>query len=188
MAEGVNIRKRFGVTLVEIVIVAAISSMVLTSAMMIMSRTTRHFKKGSDMLNIQRLMDSIVERIRTDVRSLKQIVPKECTDTSFTFFAIRDGVAKEIKYTYDTETQTLFRKDENRQSNFHGSRQVKSFLFKPELDSAGHFKFLNVAMQLISDEKGEGKASTLSIACQFYSTCVESELKISNLRKNQSNR
>ncbi|OGK12034.1 MAG: hypothetical protein A2W80_14585 [Candidatus Riflebacteria bacterium GWC2_50_8] len=178
--------RRYGVTLVEIVIIAAISSMVLTMAMLVMTRTTRHFKKGTDMVNIQRLMDSIVERIRTDVRSLKRIVPQECNDTSFSFFAIRDGEEKKIRYTYDADTQTLFRNDENRQSNFHGSRQVQSFLFKPELDSAGNFKFLNVAMQLISDEKGEGAASTLSIACQFYSTCVEPELRISNLRKNQT--
>ncbi|EKD83961.1 MAG: hypothetical protein ACD_39C00336G0003 [uncultured bacterium] len=180
--------RRFGVTLVEIVIIAAISSMVLTMAMLVMNRTTRHFKKGTDMVNIQRLMDSIVERIRTDVRSLKRTIPEECSDTSFSFFAIRDGAEKKIRYTYDAGTQTLFRNDENRQSNFHGSKQVKSFLFKPEPDTAGNFKFLNVAMQLISDEKGDGKASTLSIACQFYSTCVESELRISNLRKIQSNK
>ncbi|HAE40558.1 MAG TPA: hypothetical protein DCG57_18280, partial [Candidatus Riflebacteria bacterium] len=55
--------RRYGVTLVEIVIITAISSMVLTMAMLIMTRTTRHFKKGTDMVNIQRLMDSIVERI-----------------------------------------------------------------------------------------------------------------------------
>jgi len=35
-------------------------------------------------------------------------------------------------------------------------------------------------LRMISDEKGEGAASTLSIACQFYSTCVEPELRISN--------
>jgi hypothetical protein len=186
MAETIFKSRRKAVTLVEIVIVAAVSSMVLTSAMLIMNRTTRHFKKGTDMLNIQRLMDSIVERLRTDVRSLKKIVPGECRDDRFSFYAIRDGEAKKIEYTYDATTQTLFRKDEKGQSNFHGSRQVKSFLFKPELDSAGKFKFLNVAMQLISDEKGEGKASTLSIASQFYSTCVESELRISNLRKERT--
>ncbi len=186
MADGLLKHRRYGVTMVEIVIVAAISSLVLTSAMLIMNRTTRHFKKGTDMLNIQRLMDSIVERIRTDVRSLKNIVPEECRDDRFTFYAIRDGEAKKIEYTYDASTQTLFRRDEKGQSNFHGSRQVKSFLFKPELDSAGKFRFLNVAMQLISDEKGEGTASTLSIASQFYSTCVESELKISNLRKEKA--
>lgn len=174
--------KKSGVSMVEIIIVVAVSSLVLTMAMLIMNRTTRHFKKGTDMLNVQRLMDSIVERIRTDVRSLKRIVPTECNESSFSFFAIRDGEEKKVRYNYDKETQTLFRNEEGLQSNFHGSRQVKSFIFKPEIDAAGRFGFLNVVMQLVSDEKGGGKASTLSIACQFYSTCVESELKISNLR------
>lgn len=176
-------RKRCGVTMTEIVVVVAISSMVMTMAMLIMNRTTRHFKKGTDMLNIQRLMDNIVERIRTDVRSLKRIIPGECNENSFSFLAIRDGEERKIRYTYDKDKATLFRNEQGKESNFHGSRQVKSFLFKPQMDEAGRFGFLNVVMQLISDEKGGGKASTLSIACQFYSTCVESELKIGNLRK-----
>ena len=174
---------RTGVTMMEIVVVVAISSMVLTMAMLLMNRTTRHFKKGTDMLNIQRLMDNIVERIRTDVRSLKRIIPNECDQNSFSFMAIRDGEEKKIRYTYDEDKATLFRNEEGKESNFHGSKQVKSFLFKPQLSSSGHFSFLNVVMQLISDERGGGKATTLSIACQFYSTCVESDLKIGNLRK-----
>ncbi len=182
MAETLQGR-RSGVTMTEIVIVVAISSIVMTMAMLIMNRTTRHFKKGTDMLNIQRLMDNIVERIRTDVRSLKRLVPGECNDNSFAFFAIRDGEERKISYSYDKEKATLFRNEQGKESNFHGSRQVKSFMFKPQMAESGQFGVLNVVMQLISDEKGGGRASTLSIACQFYSTCVETELKISNLRK-----
>lgn len=188
MAETFFRNKKTGVTMVEIIIVVAISSAVMTMAMLIMNRTTRHFKKGTDMLNVQRLMDNIVERIRTDVRSLKKIVPAECDKNSFAFYAIRDGEEKKINYRYDPDAQTLFRNEEGLESNFHGSKQVKSFIFKAETDDAGRFSFLNVAMQLISDEKGGGNASTLSIACQFYSTCVESELKISNLRRQTRNR
>lgn len=186
MAEMFSGRQKKGISMTEIVIVMAISSMVMTMAMLIMNRTTRHFKKGTDMLNIQRLMDNIVERIRTDVRSLKKVVPAECNENSFSFFAIRDGEERKIRYTYDKEKQTLFRNEEGKESNFHGSRQVKSFVFKQQTDGSGRFNVLNVIMQLISDEKGSGKASTLSIACQFYSTCVESDLKISNLRKNKT--
>ncbi|MEW6709849.1 MAG: prepilin-type N-terminal cleavage/methylation domain-containing protein [Candidatus Riflebacteria bacterium] len=176
---------RKGVTLFEIVIVAAISSMVLTMAMMIMNRTTRHFKKGTDMLNNQRLMDNIVERIRTDVRSLKKPIPTECNENSFSFMAIRDGVEKKIRYQYDATRQTLFRNEAGKESNFHGAKQVKSFSFKPEFDGNGRFRVLNVVMQLISDDKGGNQdvASTLSIICQFYSTCVEAELDIAKIRK-----
>lgn len=169
----------------EIVIVAAISSMVLTMAMLIMTRTTRHFKKGTDMLNNQRLMDNIVERIRTDVRSLKKTINSECNDISFSFYAIRDGEDKKIRYQYDENRQTLYRNEEGKETNFHGAKQVKSFLFKPEFDDNGRFRFLNVVMQLVSDDKSssQGSESTLSIACQFYSTCVEAELNIAKVRE-----
>lgn len=178
--------KKIGITMVEIVIVAAIASMVMTMAMLIMNRTTRHFKRGTDLLNVQRLMDNIVERIRTDVRSLKRIDHDRSDEKSFTFDAIRDGSEVEISYHYDEELKTLFRNEGGLASNFHGARQVKSFVFLPELDEFGKFRYLNVVMQLISDEPGGGVASTLSIACQFYSTCVETEIKISNLRANRN--
>lgn len=179
------LKSKLGVTLFEIVIVAAISSMVLTMAMLIMNRTTRHFKKGTDMLNNQRLMDNIVERIRTDVRSLKRTIPEECNENSFSFYAIRDGVEKKIRYQYDSTRQTLFRNEAGQESNFHGAKQVKSFAFKPEFDDNGRFRVLDVVMQLTSDEKGAGSGagSTLSIICQFYSTCVEAELNIASIRK-----
>jgi type II secretory pathway component PulJ len=136
MAERKKFNGRLGVTMMEIVIVAAISSMVLTMAMMIMNRTTRHFKKSTDMLNNQRLMDNIVERIRTDVRSLKRTISEECDENSFSFHAIRDGVEKKIRYQYDSDKQTLFRNEAGKESNFHGAKQVKSFMFKPEFDSS----------------------------------------------------
>lgn len=174
--------------MIEIVIVAAISSMVLTMAMLIMNRTTRHFKRGTDMLNNQRLMDNIVERIRTDVRSLKKTIPEECNESSFSFYAIRDGTDRKIRYVYDDNKKTLFRTEASKESNFHGAKQVESFMFVPEFDSYDRFRFLNVVMQLKSDDKtsGQGAGTTLSIACQFYSTCVEAELNISKLRKKKN--
>jgi hypothetical protein len=112
------------------------------------------------------------------------MIPEECNEDSFAFMAIKDGGEKKIKYQYDNESKTLYRYEgTSRKSNFHGAKQVQSFIFKPEVDDYKKFKLLNVVMQLKSDEKGKGKASTLSIVCQFYSTCVEAELRISELRK-----
>jgi hypothetical protein len=142
------------------------------------------------MLNNQRLMDNIVERIRTDVRSLKKTVADECSPTSFSFYAIRDGTEKKIRYQYDDERKTLYRFEEGKKSNFHGAKQVESFMFAPEFDQYNKFRFLYVIMQLKSDDKtgGQGKSATLSIACQFYSTCVEAELSIAKIRgKNENN-
>lgn len=180
------IRYRFGVTLIEIVIVVAIASIVIGMAMLVMNRTTLQFKKGTDMVNIQRLMDLIVERIRTDVRALKRIEKSECGDNKFTFWAISDGEEKKISYIYDAIKQTLFRTSKDGSSNvksdFHGAKQVKSFIFKIEPED-GDFEFLKVVMQLVSDEHGSGGESTLSIACNFFSVCAENGLTIGKLRE-----
>lgn len=185
-------KRKLGVTLVEIIVVASISCVVMTMAMLIMNRTTRQFQRGTDMLNIQRLMDNIVENIRTDIRSLKKVIPDKCDDNSFSFFAIKDGKEEKITYKYDEKSKTLFKiaGSSNRKSNFHGSKQVVSFMFKPvpeieELKKNARFKYLNVIMQLKSDSKKNRKASSLSIICQFNSTCVEQDLNLNKLRSSQ---
>lgn len=166
-------RRRIGMSVVEIMIVAALSSLIMSAAIMLMSRTTRQFKKGTDMLNNQVLMDNIVERLRSDIRGLRKLKTNECDETKFSFFAFNKGREVEIAYEYDPETKTLFRVEGGAQkSDFHGAKQVESLVFFP-YPSKDDFRHLNVAMQLISDEKGEGSGSRLSIICQFHSTCLE---------------
>lgn len=185
-----ELRRKKGVTMMEIVIVVALSSIIMTVAFLLMSRSNRQFKKGNDMISIQRLMDNIVERIRSDVRSLKYV--KEHTDNSFVFAIVRDGGEVTVSYRFNPEDKTLYRsesmrseltnEEEIKESDFHGAKQVLALSFTPEFndESQNEFKHLNVALQIASNEYSskEKDASTLSIACQFYSTCVESELKI----------
>ncbi|MBF0408467.1 MAG: hypothetical protein HQM10_14040 [Candidatus Riflebacteria bacterium] len=164
-----------GVSVVEIMIVAALSSMILLAATLIMGRSTRTFKKGTDMLNTQVLMDGIVDKLRSDVRSLVRLV--ECTDNSVEFIMITENGEETVKYVWEKDKQTLFRTDSKFPNfNFHGAGQVKSFLFQPVPDKKS-FHYLNVAMQLRSDEKGakDIKESRLSIVCQFSSKCLESD-------------
>jgi len=169
--------RRQGFSIVEIMIVAALGSVILLGGSFMMSRTHRTFKKGSDMLNTQVLMDSIVERLRSDVRSLVQV--KECKPDKFVFVVARDttGVIteEEVSYTYEATSKTLLRADKtNPRFDFHGVKQVESFMFHRVDDPrTNRFKCVNVAIQLKSDEKGEGRASSLSIVCQFYSRCLE---------------
>ena len=66
-----------GVTVVEIVIAATLSCVILGVGMAMMRRSNTQFKKSNDLISIQRLMDNIIERIRTDVRSLKRVVPSD---------------------------------------------------------------------------------------------------------------
>lgn len=180
-----QLRRHTGISIVEIMIVAALASMILMGATVMMGRTTRQFKKGEDMMNTQVLMDSIVENLRTDVRSLRSVIT--CTDHEFSFVRIRDGAEVNVKYTfeppesYTTDSQkrpgksgggTLYREEDGKKTSFHGANQVAAFTFQG-YPSDTEFRHLNVAMQIISDEKGEGRQTRLSIVCQFYSTCLE---------------
>lgn len=176
---------RHGLSIVEIMIVAALASMILMGATVMMGRTTRQFKRGTDMLNTQVLMDSIVERLRTDVRSLRAVIT--CKEHEFTFVMIKDGAEVQVSYTFEPPANygantssakskdaagTLFREEGGKKTSFHGANQVAAFTFQAYPNEAD-FRHLNAAMQIISDERGEGKQTRLSIVCQFYSTCLE---------------
>ena len=217
-----------GVTVIEVVIAATLSCIILGVGMAMMKRSNTQFKKSNDLISIQRLMDNILERIRSDVRSLKRVKIDDDSSNKnkISFVVIKyssendanddlDSLKNDyalITYEFNPEEKTLYRTevlgcgengddiDNNKdiKSDFHGARQVYSMNFEPiffgddedsenkESKSNGDdFKCLNVAMQIASNEYSgkESDASTLSIACQFYSTCVESELRISKLRE-----
>ena len=223
------------VTVMELVIVAALSCVIMGVGMAMMSRSNTQFKKSNDLISIQRLMDNIIERIRSDVRSLKRIVPsdsssgntnviEEIDPNKVSFIIVRyssedegnlpdkEHMYSKITYEFNPDEKTLYRyettecneygengNESDTKSDFHGARQVISMNFEPIFNSdyengvkvdnpqkkGDDFKCLNVAMQIASNEYSskESDSSTLSIACQFYSTCVESELRISKLRE-----
>lgn len=206
MAEIVRKRSRLAVTMMEICIVGVLSSVILGVGFAMMTRSNRQFKKGNDMINIQSLMDNIVERIRTDIRSLKRVNVADSENESsgsniFDFYIIRNvedtndddenldaptgNSSNEIHvvYEFDPEEKTLIRYEgDNKKYDFHGANQVISLVFTPQFETTGdkRFKCLDVAMQIASNDYSGKKddQSTLSIACQFYSTCVESDLRI----------
>jgi hypothetical protein len=70
-------------------------------------------------------------------------------------------------------------------TNFKDDEPGDNEVIREKKDLKGkEFKNLEIAMQIAANEYSAKKldGSTLSIACQFCSTCVESELKISKLR------
>ena len=206
------------ITLTEIVIVILITSVIMGVGMAMMRRSNIQFKKSNDLISIQRLMDNIVERIRSDVRSLKRVKKYDKNSISFVVLKASDGTINTdddeksedsesdlneitITYLFNPEENTLYRSEEGKtaDSDFHGSKQIISLNFEPEFADGEKieeqkegegaenrtFKSLNIAMQIASNELSGKKSdsSTLSIACQFYSTCVESELRISKIRE-----
>ena len=79
------------ITLTEIVIVILITSVIMGVGMAMMRRSNIQFKKSNDLISIQRLMDNIVERIRSDVRSLKRVKKYDKNSISFVVLKASDG-------------------------------------------------------------------------------------------------
>lgn len=181
----------------EIVVVSALSSIILGVGMVMMNRSNVQFKKSNDMVSIQRLMDTIVERLRSDIRCLKTV--EEFNKNEIEFVVLRNGELAKIKYRFNPEENTLYRSENSSggdlSSDFHGSKQILDMDFDTFFKDGKHeefgngsgreFSHLNVAIQIVANEYSDSKnqASTLSIACQFYSTCVESVINLSKLRK-----
>lgn len=175
-----------GVTLVEIMVVTVLSAAVLLSAMQIMNRTTFTFKKGSDMLNNQLLLEAILERIRSDVRVLRAV--KKCDKTSFSFQVPskkdpKKGSLKTITYSYDAQKMLLVREDpeEGKKTDFHAEKKIVNLSFEwVKFEKADEVTqvpgSLCLVLQLQSDEPGEGKSSFLPFVCQFPSKCQEESL------------
>jgi|GEM_PF-885466 len=186
---------RRGMSIIEIMVVVALSTTILMVGTLLMNRTTKTFQKGTDMLNTQVLMDGIIENLRSDIRSLRELAPKECNESMFSFYYFDKGVKLKIVYEYDHDEKTLRRtkqrlvngdasKIETSKTDFHGPKQVESFIFLREPEKVKSlmstqakakedFQYITVAMRVKTDEKTGYPASSLAIVCQFSSKCVD---------------
>ncbi|HNV70707.1 MAG TPA: hypothetical protein PKO06_13485, partial [Candidatus Ozemobacteraceae bacterium] len=111
-------------TLVEIVFVFFLGSMVLLFGSQISSRTSLHVRKGTEMLNVQAFLDQVVERLRSDVRSLSQLV--NCKDHELTFVTTKKGKNETLTYRYDPQAKTFIRRaPDGGERTFAGADQIE---------------------------------------------------------------
>lgn len=175
-----------GLSVIEIMVVIALSSLIMLGGSVLLSRTSRGYKKGTDMINTQVLLDSIVERLRTDIRSL--VLLEEAKPHRLKFVANLRGEPRRIVYEYQPDTRTLTRSERgaggptaanslnsDSDTNFRGVGLVMALGFVAVMDpqDASRFHHLDLAIQLLSNEPGHGPGSSLSIMCHFYSKCLE---------------
>ena len=188
-------KKKTGFTLIETCISIAICSMIMTLIMVMMNRTTRHYKKGTELMNVQILMDSLTERLRNDIKGLRKLT--EISEHKISF-KIASG-SDEITITYAAENGSKqTRKGENlytikrtqdigspSETKMHSDDQIKLLKFEAKdksnniLTLSGNdsdmkkFSHISMSMQLVSDINGEGGYSTMSFVCNFYSNCLD---------------
>ncbi len=161
-------RKAF--TLVEIVIVSLIASFVLISIFMIWMRTGKTTSKGSEMLDLQIAVRSINDRIRSDVRTLCEVI--SATEDKITFRAYLKGEKVEVTYRYDQTGKSLLRDTSGTPGVFRADGLVSSAKFscRPSLEK---FEYLQLAIELTSEGEGNSPPSKLAQVMVFSSRSLD---------------
>lgn len=167
---------RAGLTLVEVVIVAVMTGLLLTAASMLTSRTTRVAHKSTELLNVQATLNQIVERLRLDIRHLWVVDRADAHE--FRFQAMMRGRLVRISYTYDPERRRLLRTESAageppQEYAFDATVAVTNLVFLPSFNRKNEFVCLNVGFQLLSDEISDGQKTLLTFYCRFFSRCAQ---------------
>lgn len=162
-------------TMVELMIVVAITSMVLAGLTRMMTSTFRGVKRGSDLIQTQYLLEMISNTIRTDIRSLRFL--DDITPTRLIFRTVMDD--EEMTISYEFVNGILTRSDvtngKRKRLNAAGEIIALEFAARP---SKEQFQYLELAFQVRADEKGPDRTvegSQLAIVSQFYPFCRVNE-------------
>ena len=171
-----------GVTLLEIMIAFALSVMLIGGVVALLSRTRHTYARGSALMNTQLLLESIVERLREDVRCLVRFDLAEPQRISFVA-VLPEG---RQRVTYEAVENTLRRTvgpADGRDSSgaggsttdFHSRGRIRSVAFRRQdrtLPGGGtEFDRLDLSMRLKADEAGAENVPAMTILCHFRSEC-----------------
>lgn len=172
---------RRGVSLTEVLIAAFLGVMLMGLVILLMSRTGTTFTKTNDMINAQVLLESIVERLRSDARSMISIVEK--TETGIRFRTRRGGKESLISYRHDPVVRSIVREEV---SAAGAPVSTKDFQSQGKV-SLLHFQFgkmerpgvqeavdhIDLVLHISINERPDAPATNLSIICQVFSTCIQ---------------
>lgn len=190
-------KKKYGFTLVEIIIVAMVVSMVSGVAYKLMSGTfSQYFKSQSKLTNL-RAASIILERIKADVRlALIPIKPEEnpvIEESKIAFCITDEGQRRMVTYTFDPVDGMITRDISGGLKRVISLVQVGGFKIKElgEDDS----KLLSVSI-MVDNEKDQEQRSDSSISNQvelkavlyprFFTESLSSEEKFWNLARSSA--
>lgn len=165
-----------GVSFVEIVVVVGLSSLILTAATLLMSRTTRVFQKTSGLMTVQSRLDGVLERMKADVRGLVTVTATGSRELRF--LSAIQGTLTPVIYSYDAAAKTLTRMttDEHGRSlssDFSCAGDVVSFYLNPVWTKDKEFRCLELALTLRAKDPGEGKETLQPCFIRLFSHCRE---------------
>ncbi|OGK08127.1 MAG: hypothetical protein A2W80_03065 [Candidatus Riflebacteria bacterium GWC2_50_8] len=190
-------KKKYGFTLVEIIIVGMVVSMVSGVTYKLMSGTfSQYFKSQSKLTNL-RAASIILERIKADVRlALIPVKPEEnpvIEESKIAFCITDEGQRRMVTYTFDPANGMITRDISGGLKRVISLVQVGGFKIKElgEDDS----KLLSVSI-MVDNEKDQEQRSDSSINNQvelkavlyprFFTESLSSEEKFWNLARSSA--
>ncbi len=164
-----------GFTMVELTVVSLIGAVIFAVLMRTVSSTGHGVKRGSDLIQTQRVLENLTMQIRTDIRSLRYL--DNVTAQGISFRSVQKGKEYAISYDYTDGVLTRRNVTENKAKpmNVRGEVPDLEFAARP---SKENFQYLEMAFQVKADEQGIDrtvKASRVSIICRFFPFCRENQ-------------
>ncbi|HNV72222.1 MAG TPA: hypothetical protein PKO06_21115, partial [Candidatus Ozemobacteraceae bacterium] len=139
------------------------------------------FTKTTDMINAQVLLESIVERLRSDARCM--ITKIEQNESGIRFKTRRAGRETTIVYRHDPTRKAIVREEfgpdgtQVSQRDFQSQGRISLLHFqfgrmeRPGVrDAVDH---IDLVLHISISERPDTPATNLSIICQVFSTCVQ---------------
>lgn len=161
---------RKAVTLVEILVVAAIAATLLAAITLIWSRTGRSTTRSTAMMNLQLSAEVINHHLRNDVRTLTEL--KSCTTQKIVFVALKKDGKTQISYEYSPEKKTLCRIENGKSNDLQSSGLVTKLNFAA-FPNKDEFARLQLALEFTEAKPSGGPAYKMSQLSEFSSRSLE---------------
>jgi hypothetical protein len=174
---------RVGVTLVEMVVVVLLSSMVIGSASLMLSRSHTQYRRGAETIENQALLERVADRIRLEIRSMSRLISVDSNEIIFD--AELKGKAVRISYRYDPDQQTLFREEISAggipvsQQDFRGLGKIQGLTFREVRSTDPAFPHaldrIDLVALFVSSDGRKGPPNRTIALGHLYSRCLEPE-------------
>ncbi|MEW6709245.1 MAG: type II secretion system protein [Candidatus Riflebacteria bacterium] len=163
-------------TLVEVMVAFFIVMLIYAGFSRIFRSSGYQIEKGTRMLELQTVLDSIEHQLREDVRCLKKVEMSTESDAHrFNFQIYEDDTVKRIEYLFVPGQKAILRKEQSeaaQPSRKIGAGNVEDCVFSAVIEN-GEFKRLDVALKIHVESNVETAARTLTAVSHFTSRCTE---------------
>jgi prepilin-type N-terminal cleavage/methylation domain-containing protein len=169
-----------GLTLIEVLVAAILGCLLFGVVSMVINRTNVTFTKTTDLIKAQVLLESIIQHLRSDVRSMTGNV--ETLPDGIRFRIRRRGRPGTITYRFDADAKAVVREvtgmaGADRRQDFQSCGNIDLATFQAgEMDRPGVedlFDHIDLVLHIQVQERPNMPPSRISLIGQVFSKCVQ---------------